>query len=105
MPTSKTKVVLPVHMQGAPARMDKISYIAKQHGLLVLEDAAQGVGCSFKGKPLGTIGHAGIFSFDAGKTLITGEGGMVVTNEYEICERGRAYHDHGHPYREDMGRG
>jgi len=102
--TEKTKVVIPVHMLGAPAEMDKIVEIAKKHNIKVLEDNAQGCGGTYQGKALGTIGDVGTFSLDAGKVIHTGEGGMVVTNNPDIFTRARAYHDHGHEYSKTVGR-
>ena len=96
--TPRTKAVIPVHMCGAPARIDKIMKVAKKHKLLVLEDTAQGLGASFKGKKLGSIGHMGIFSFDHYKTITTGEGGMVITNDLDLYHRTEWYHDHGHDH-------
>lgn len=101
----RTKAVIPVHMMGAPADMDRIIEIARVRGIRVLEDSAQGVGGQFKGRYLGTIGDAGCYSFDAGKVIITGEGGMVVTPDKELFIRARAYHDHGHEYSTTVGRG
>jgi len=103
--TGKTKVVIPVHMMGAPADMDPIMVIAAGRGLRVLEDAAQGCGGTYKGQPLGTIGDVGVYSFDAGKVIITGEGGMVVCRDKETFHTARAYHDHGHEYSQTVGRG
>lgn len=94
--SSKTKVVIPVHMLGVAARMEEIMAVAREHDLLVLEDAAQACGGTYRGQPLGTIGDAGIFSFDPGKLLTTGEGGMVVTNMETLYRDARAYTDHGH---------
>jgi 8-amino-3,8-dideoxy-alpha-D-manno-octulosonate transaminase len=103
--TDRTKAIIAVHMMGAPCQMDEIMAVAEKHGLLVFEDNAQGCGGSYKGRYLGTIGHAGSFSFDGGKTLTTGEGGMVVTSDESIYLRARAYHDHGHEYSTTVGRG
>jgi 8-amino-3,8-dideoxy-alpha-D-manno-octulosonate transaminase len=94
--TDKTKIIIPVHMLGVPAKMDEIMAIAKKHNLAVLEDAAQAFGASYKGKCLGTIGDAGIFSFDIGKPLTMGEGGAVVTNRKDVYLKVREYSDHGH---------
>jgi 8-amino-3,8-dideoxy-alpha-D-manno-octulosonate transaminase len=94
--TSKTKAIVPVHMAGVPARMDKIMSIAHKHGIAVVEDSAQAFGATYKGKYLGTIGDAGIYSFDIGKVITTGEGGAVVTDNEEIYLRAREYSDHGH---------
>lgn len=103
--TKRTKAVIPVHMMGAPADMDRIVEIVRARGIKVIEDAAQGVGGQFKGRYLGTIGDAGCYSFDAGKVIITGEGGMVVTASKELFTRARAYHDHGHEYSTTVARG
>ena len=103
--TNRTKAIIPVHMMGAPADMEAIMAIAREHNLYVLEDAAQGCGGTFNGKPLGTIGHMGAFSFDAGKVIITGEGGMIATQSKRLYEKARASHDHGHEYSETVGRG
>lgn len=96
--TPRTKVVIPVHMSGVSAEIDKIVKIARAHNLLVLEDCAQSPGGEFKGKKLGTFGDAGIFSFDFGKMLTTGEGGMIVTDSEEIWKKCRAYQNHGHDF-------
>jgi len=97
--TPYTKAVIPVHMCGAPARIDRIMEVARRHNLLVLEDNAQGCGASFKGKKLGTFGDMGIFSFDYVKTVTTGEGGMILTESKELADRADWYHDHGHDHR------
>lgn len=97
--TPRTKAVIPVHMCGAPARIDAIMEVARQHNLLVLEDNAQGCGASFRGKKLGTFGDMGIFSFDYVKTVTTGEGGMVLTNSKDLADRAEWYHDHGHDHK------
>lgn len=103
--TPRTKAVIPVHMMGAPADMERIGEIARKHGIRVIEDAAQAVGGTFKGQALGTIADMGCYSFDAGKVMITGEGGMVVTRDHDLFVRARAYHDHGHEYSTAVGRG
>jgi 8-amino-3,8-dideoxy-alpha-D-manno-octulosonate transaminase len=102
--TDKTKVIIPVHMMGAACDMDAVMEIAQRHNLKVLEDTAQACGGIYKGNILGTIGHMGAFSTDAGKTLMTGEGGMVVTVDEDLFIRARAYHDHGHEYSSSLGR-
>jgi len=91
--TERTKAVMPVHMRGAPCQMDKIMNIAKKHDLRVIEDVAQAMGGSFKGKPLGTFGDCGCFSLQYHKILTSGEGGIVVTNDDVLYDRVRAYHD------------
>jgi 8-amino-3,8-dideoxy-alpha-D-manno-octulosonate transaminase len=103
--TKYTKAVIPVHMMGAPASMDEIMAIARGHDLLVLEDTAQACGGSYKGQLLGTIGDMGSYSFDAGKVIITGEGGMVTTKNRDFYIKARAFHDHGHEYSQSLGRG
>ena len=103
--TPATRAIIPVHMLGAPADMDAISRIAQRHGVKVIEDAAQAVGARWRGRDLGTLGDAGCFSFDAGKVIITGEGGMVLTNDQATFTRARAYHDHGHEYSTTVARG
>ncbi len=103
--TPRTKAVIPVHMCGAPARIDEIVEVAKKHDLLVLEDTAQSCGGSFQGKKLGTFGDMGTFSFDYVKTMTTGEGGMVITNNKELADRAEWYHDHGHDHNSTVGRG
>lgn len=103
--TPKTKAIIPVHMAGAPCDMDRIMEIANRRGLLVLEDAAQHFGGRYRGRMVGTIGHAGIFSLDFQKTITTGEGGVVITSDPAVFERARAYHDHGHDYNPTVPRG
>ena len=93
-----TKAVIPVHMCGAPARIDRIVEVARKHRLKVLEDNAQSAGGSFQGKKLGTFGDMGILSFDYYKTITTGEGGMVLTDSRDLYRRADWYHDHGHDH-------
>ncbi|MDH3567350.1 MAG: aminotransferase class I/II-fold pyridoxal phosphate-dependent enzyme, partial [Desulfobacteraceae bacterium] len=78
--TPRTKAVLPVHMCGAMARIEDIKNLCSQKGLVLIEDACQALGATFKGKALGTFGHMGCFSFDSVKTITCGEGGAVVTD-------------------------
>lgn len=94
--TDKTRAIIPVHMLGAPCQMDEIMSVSKAHGIPILEDTAQALGGGYKGKKLGTIGDFGIFSFDFGKALTTGEGGMVVTNQWSLYKKAKEYSDHGH---------
>jgi len=91
--TDRTKAVIPVHMRGVPCQMDKIMTVARKHDLRVIEDVAQAMGGSSRGKPLGTFGDCGCFSLQYHKILTSGEGGMVVTNDDVIYDRVRAYHD------------
>lgn len=96
--TPNTKMVMPVHMCGSMAQMDEIQAICEKHGLLLLEDACQAIGGSFQGKKLGTIGHAGTFSFDFVKTITCGEGGAVLTNDETYYTNADHYSDHGHDH-------
>ena len=91
--TQHTKAIMPVHMRGAPARMDAILDIAHRHGLRVIEDCAQGNGASFGGKRLGSIGDVGCFSLQFSKIITTGEGGMVTTSDPEVWRRAFMFHD------------
>ena len=103
--TENTKVILPVHMAGVAADMDKIMSIARKHQIHVLEDSAQCFGGTYKGKYAGTIGDMGIYSFDFAKNITTGEGGAIVTNNEILFLKSRALHDHGHEYNTNFPRG
>lgn len=103
--TEKTKVIIPVHMLGVPARLDEIRAVAQKRNITVLEDSCQACGSSYKGKKTGTIGAMGAFSFDYVKTLTTGEGGMVVTNNKKLYDLACYYHDHGHEHNPELPRG
>lgn len=94
--TPKTKAIMPVHMLGNPCNMDRIMEIAKKHKLVVLEDCCQAAGASFKGKKVGTIGDIGAFSLNFFKTINTGDGGFVVTNDKTLYEKAFGMHDQGH---------
>lgn len=94
--TPKTKAIMPVHMLGNPCQMDEICAIAKKHNLFIIEDCCQAVGASYKGKRLGTIGDIGAFSLNIFKTISSGDGGAVITNNQEYYERAFGYHDQGH---------
>lgn len=96
--TSRTKAINVVQMCGSMADMDAIMAIAKKHNLLVIEDACQAIGGSYKGKPLGSIGDAGCFSFDSVKTITCGEGGGIITNNETIYRNAHMYSDHGHDH-------
>jgi dTDP-4-amino-4,6-dideoxygalactose transaminase len=94
--TEKTKAILPVHLYGQPADMDPILDIAKRHGLVVIEDAAQAHGAEYKGRRVGGLGDMGCFSFYPGKNLgAFGEGGMVVSNSAEYTRTIRMLRDWG----------
>lgn len=94
--TPRTKAILAVHMLGNPARLNELKAIADKHGLILIEDAAQAFGASYQGKPVGSIGQAGCFSFNIFKTITAGDGGMVVTGDEGVYERCFAFHDQGH---------
>lgn len=91
--TPRTKAILPVHMRGAPCRMEALMAVAQKHGLKVLEDVAQADGGSYRGKPLGSIGDMGAFSFQFNKILTAGEGGMVITRDRGLYDRAVMVHD------------
>jgi dTDP-4-amino-4,6-dideoxygalactose transaminase len=94
--TSKTRAVIPVHLAGWPCDMDPIMNLAERHELKVIEDCAQAHGAVYKGRPVGSIGHAGAWSFCQDKIITTGgEGGMVTTNDAEIWRRVWEFKDHG----------
>jgi dTDP-4-amino-4,6-dideoxygalactose transaminase len=93
--TPYTKAIIPVHMINLACDMDAIMKIAKKHKLLVLEDACQAVGVSYKGRRLGTIGDAGAYSFNMYKNITCGEGGAMVTDDDRTYVRGLIYHDAG----------
>lgn len=97
--TSKTKCIMPVHMCGSMADMDAFVSICKEHKLILLEDACQSIGGSYKGKMLGTIGAAGTFSFDFVKTITCAEGGVVMTNNEDVYVKCDGYTDHGHDHK------
>ena len=93
--TPETKAIIVVHLFGYPAEMDEIMQIAREHDLRVIEDAAQAPGCIYKENHIGTIGDIGVFSFNQNKTIITGEGGIIVTNDDELAKRMRLIRNHG----------
>jgi 8-amino-3,8-dideoxy-alpha-D-manno-octulosonate transaminase len=97
--TPKTKCVMPVHMCGSMADIEALQAICKEHKLLLLEDACQSIGASYKGKSLGTIGDAGTFSFDFVKIMTCGEGGAVLTNREDIYINSDGISDHGHDHK------
>ncbi len=94
--TARTKAVICVHLAGWPCDMDPIMALATQHGLKVIEDCAQAHGAQYRGRPVGSIGHVGAWSFCQDKIMTTGgEGGMVTTNDRELWSRMWSYKDHG----------
>lgn len=102
--TDKTKAVIPVHMLGSPARIQEIIQVARKHEIRVIEDTAQALGAAVGGKKLGTWGDMGTFSFDFYKTITTGEGGMVISNDRDLYVRASEYADHGHDHNPEVGR-
>lgn len=94
--TPKTKAVIAVHMLGTPARLFEIDDICRKNNLVLIEDAAWGCGGSLDGRPLGTWGQMGTYSFDFAKTMTTGEGGMIVFHNEDDYKAAAAWHDHGH---------
>jgi 8-amino-3,8-dideoxy-alpha-D-manno-octulosonate transaminase len=97
--TPKTKCIMPVHMCGSMADMDALQTICKEHNLILLEDACQSIGATYKGKKLGTIGDAGTFSFDFVKTITCAEGGVVMTNREDVYINSDGFSDHGHDHK------
>jgi perosamine synthetase len=93
--TPRTRAIVPVHLYGHPAEMDAILDVAARHEIPVVEDAAEAHGALYKGRPVGSLGRVGTFSFYGNKILTTGEGGMVVTSEAGLAERIRVLRDHG----------
>lgn len=101
--TSKTACIIPVHMLGSQADIEAILEIAGEHNIPVLEDTAQAAGGHIYGRRLGSFGTCGTFSFDAVKTMTTGEGGMVITNDEELWRTMSEYQDHGHDHKVNPG--
>lgn len=93
--TSRTKAIVPVHYAGVACEMDTIMDIAQRHNLLVIEDAAQGIMSTYKGKPLGSIGHLGAYSFHETKNIISGEGGALLVNDERYVERAEMIREKG----------
>jgi len=93
--TPKTEAILPVHIFGLPSNMKVLQEIAQDHNLVVIEDACQAHGAKINGKHVGTFGEIGCFSFYATKNMITGEGGMIVTDNDELAETIRSIKNHG----------
>jgi 8-amino-3,8-dideoxy-alpha-D-manno-octulosonate transaminase len=106
--TPRSKVVMPVHLQGTPCDLDRVLAIARERKLKVLEDCAQCVGGRYKGRYVGSIGDIGIYSFQFNKTITSGEGGALVTSDPALFERAFRFHDVGvlrSPYTEALGGG
>lgn len=96
--TEKTKCVMPVHMCGSMADLRTLKAICDKHNLILLEDACQALGGTYEGKPLGSYGDLGCFSFDYVKTITCGEGGAIITNNKEYAKNADHYQDHGHDH-------
>lgn len=97
--TEKTKAIMPVHVTGRGADMEAIMEIANEHNLIVIEDAAEALASKYRGKYLGTWGHAGCYSFSPNKTITSGQGGMIVTNDDNVVEKLKMLKDQGRPVR------
>lgn len=96
--TERTRAIIPVHLYGQPADMDPIMELARQHDLVVIEDACQAHGARYKGQRVGSIGHAAAFSFYPAKNIgAAGDGGIVVTNDAEIDQKLRMLRNYGQP--------
>ncbi len=93
--TPRTKAIVPVHYAGVACEMDTIMAIAERHHLLVIEDAAQGVQANYRGRPLGSIGHLGCYSFHETKNIISGEGGALLINDPALAERAEMIREKG----------
>jgi perosamine synthetase len=93
--TGRTKAIMPVHLYGHPSDMEAITKIAEANDLFVLEDAAPSIGSTLHGRPTGSFGDMAVFSFQGAKLLVTGEGGMLVTDDEKLYERAKFLNDHG----------
>jgi 8-amino-3,8-dideoxy-alpha-D-manno-octulosonate transaminase len=106
--TPQTRAIMVVHLLGSPCDMDPILAIGRKHQVRLLEDCAQSVGASYKGRPLGSLGDIGVYSLQINKTITAGEGGAVVTSDPVLFERATRYHDLGllrPPHEQWLGRG
>ena len=103
--SKKTKAIIPVHMLGQAVEIKKIIKIAKKKKIFVVEDNCESVGAKYEKKYLGTLGDIGILSFDFGKTITTGEGGAILTNNEKFYKIAKEYHDHGHKNKKGIPRG
>jgi dTDP-4-amino-4,6-dideoxygalactose transaminase len=93
--TSRTRAIMPMHYAGVPCAMDEIMAIADRHGLVVIEDAAQGICSTYQGRALGTIGHFGALSFHETKNIISGEGGALLVNDAAFANRAEIVREKG----------
>jgi perosamine synthetase len=93
--TSRTKAILPVHVFGRPCNMNPLKRIAAKHGLTIIEDSCEAIGAKYRGKPVGSLGDAGVFAFYPNKQITTGEGGVIVTNDDSIARQCRSMRNQG----------
>jgi len=93
--TDKTKAIIPIHYGGHPANLDEISELCVSRDIILLNDAAEALGARYKGRKIGTFGLVSVFSFSPNKTITTGEGGMITTNDDELAEKVRMITDYG----------
>ncbi len=103
--SKKTKLIIPVPMLGNPCDMKKITEISKKYKIPILEDACESLGAKYKKKFVGTHGKVGVYSLDFAKTITTGEGGLIVTNDKNIYKHCMEFHDHGHENNKTRPRG
>ena len=103
--TENTKLIVPVHMLGNPCDMDAICSVAKRYDIPVMEDACEAFGAKYKGRWVGGLADVSIFSFDYAKTITTGEGGAIFTNDATLDRAMREFHDHGHENNPSLPRG
>ena len=96
--TPATRVIMPVHMCGSMADLRPLKALAEEYSLILLEDACQAIGGTYEGKPLGSYGDLGCFSFDYVKTITCGEGGALITDSEALWKKAQAYSDHGHDH-------
>jgi dTDP-4-amino-4,6-dideoxygalactose transaminase len=94
--TPRTKAIIAVHMLGGPARLNELRAVAERHGVALIEDAAQAFGATYEGRWVGSMGNVGIYSFNEYKTITSGDGGMLVTNDEALYRHAFAMHDQGH---------
>ncbi len=101
--TPRTRAILPVHMRGAPAAMEALGAIAKQHDLVVIEDVCQAAGATYRGRRLGTFGDVGAFSLQFNKIITTGEGGVMITDRDDLLDLALDVHDCANSVRRGVG--
>jgi 8-amino-3,8-dideoxy-alpha-D-manno-octulosonate transaminase len=97
--TAHTRAIMPVHMRGVPSQMAELRAIAQEHGLALIEDAAQACGASYRGRPVGSLGEVGCLSLQMHKIITTGEGGVLLTSDAETMFRAKCFHDSASEWR------